>query len=373
MNSKFEYYLKYIRHINEDNNNCAYAPLGGLVHDTLEKFYSGEITYEQMLEDFDRGWMVNIDIVDLKFNRNDKKMNDSIKYKYKQDLIHFFENHEVLERNDNNKLELERFILIKLRQDIYLQGYIDVLRILEDGTYIVGDWKTSTIYKGKKALDECGQLVMYAIGVHQCLGVPYEKIKIGWNFLKYQNITVEQKKGNKRVREVERIKLGESLTSNVKTWLKHFKYSEKEIDDYILKLVDTNSLECLPEEVQEKFESNDCWVYVELTEDLINIWKEKIILNIDTITSKTEEFNKTKDIHLFWDDEDSVKAQSYYYANLCGYSANLLLPYKQYLETLEEKKNGIDLLSEPKKSTVEDIKTEEDLDVNSFLAGILNG
>lgn len=373
MNSKYEYFLKYIKHIREDNDNCAYAPLGGIAHETLEKFYGNEITYDQMYDEFDTGWMLNIDIVDLKFNRNDKAKNDSIKNKYKQNLDHFYRHHKVLKSDENNKFELEKFMLIKFRDDIYLQGYIDVLRILEDGTYVVGDWKTSTIYKGKKALDECGQLVTYAIGVHQLYNVPFDKIKIGWNFLKYQNVTVEQKNGKKKVREIERCKLGSSLTSNVKTWLKHFKYDEKEIDDFIVKLVDSNSIEYLPKEVQEKFEFNDCWVYVELTEELVNLWTNTIVSNIDEINAKTKEFNETNNDKLFWDNEESVKSQSYYYANLCCYSANLLLPYKQYLEKLEAEKGGIDLLSDTKKS-YDAGTSNEDMDLmNSLLEGILNG
>ncbi len=46
----------------------------------------------------------------------------------------------------------------------------------KDGNYNILDWKTSSIYKGEKALNECGQLVVYAIGLHQ-MGVPFEKIK----------------------------------------------------------------------------------------------------------------------------------------------------------------------------------------------------
>ena len=373
MISKYEYFLKYIRHIEEDNNNCAYAPLGGIAHEILERFYGEEITYADMPEEFDQGWMLNIDIVDLKFDRSDKSRNDNIKNKYKNNLIHFYKNHKVLVNDEKNKFELEKFILIKFRNDIYLQGYIDILRILEDGTYIIGDWKTSTIYKGDKALNECGQLVTYAIGIHEIYKVPYDKIKIGWNFLKYQNVTVEQKNGKKKVGQIERVKLGESLVSNAKTWLKDYGCTKEEIDDYTLKLIDTNSIECLPKEVQEKFEFDDCWVYVELTDDLIQYWQDTIISTIDEINQKTAEFKETKSNKLFWDDEESVKSQSYYFANLCGYSANLLLPYKEYLEKREAEKGGMDLLGVTKKTTNIET-TDEDVDlVNSLLDGILNG
>ena len=66
---------------------------------------------------------------------------------------------------------------------------------------------------------------MYSIALHQ-MGIPFEKIKIAWNFLKYQCVTVQSKKGVKKVREIERFELGEKLQANAKMWLKEFGYEE---------------------------------------------------------------------------------------------------------------------------------------------------
>lgn len=340
MTSHYEYFLKYIKHIPEDNDNCAYAPLGGVAHGVLEDYYENKINYEQMYEQFEEGWMLNIDLAKLKFDRNSSEKNNNIKIKYCEDLQHFFKNHVPI---DDKKM-IEQFILIKLREDIVLQGYIDILITTKEEHYVIGDFKTSTIYKGKKALEECGQLALYALGIHQ-LGIPLDKIKIGWNFLKYQNVTVEQKNGKQKVREIERCKLGESLKSNITVWLKHFKYNSEQTNEYIMQVIQSNSIECLPPEVKEKFSFDDCWVYVEVTEDLLQHWSELLINTIDEINKKEKEYELTQDSKLFWDDEDSVKSQSYYYSTLCGYSANLLLPYKQYLDKLESEKGGIDLLS----------------------------
>lgn len=52
------------------------------------------------------------------------------------------------------------------------------------------------------------------------------------------------------------------------------------------------------------------------------------------------------------EDEESVKKQSYYLSNLCGYSPNLHKPYKAYLEALDAQKNG-DILGTKKKSDEE--------------------
>lgn len=368
LTSPYEYFLKYIKHINEDNNNCAYAPLGGMVHDILEEYYEQKIDYNEMLDKYDQGWMINIDIADLKFDRSDKEKNNNIKNRYNLDLQHFFKNHKHIEFQK----AIEQFILIKLREDIILQGYMDVLIKKENNTFVIGDFKTSTIYKGKKALKECGQLVLYAIGLHQ-MGVPWKNIKIGWNFLKYQNVTVEQKNGKKKVREIERSKLGESLQSNAKTWLKHFGYDP---DDYFVQMIQDNSIDCLPKEVKEKFEFDDCWVYVDLTSELFQHWTDLVVNTIDEINLKTKEYKDTKNDKLFWDDEESVKSQSYYFTNLCGYSANLLLPYKQYLEKLEKEKNGdvFTGLGEDTNDYVKPINETEsnDFDVGAFLMEMLN-
>ena len=45
----------------------------------------------------------------------------------------------------------------------------------------------------------------------------------------------------------------------------------------------------------------------------------------------------------FWDDEEDVKSQSYYFANLCSYSATKHLPYKAYLEKFEASQKKDDM------------------------------
>ena len=169
------------------------------------------------------------------------------------------------------------------------------------------------------------------------MGIPLDKIKINFNFLKYCTIKYEQKNGDIKYRNVERCKIGESLQSNAKTWLKAFKY---EPDEYLKLLLDTNNIECLPAEVREKYEITDCYVYIDLTNDLVNKWVDTVTSTIRDIALREKDYEETKSDKCFWDDEDSVKAQSYYYSNLCGYSVNKLLPYKAYLDKLEEMKNG---------------------------------
>ena len=332
--SPYEYYLRDILHVREDRTDCIYTTTGGMAHDILERFYLGKLPYENMVDDFEDGWITAFNIADMKFDRNSPEKNDKISEKYYENLKHFFTNHVPLK----NKPVIEQFVKAMIGNNLF-QGYIDVCFKDEEGDYNILDWKTSTIYKGKKAEGECGQLVVYAIGLNQ-KGVPLEKIKIGWNFLKYVSIQYEQANGAIKTREVERCKIGESLQSNAKTWLKKLGYADQ-MDDYLKALLDTNSIECLPEDVQQKYEIGDCYVYVPLTQELIDRWVSEITTVITDIELREKDYEETHNDKVFWDTDESVQAQSYYFSTLCGYSPNLHLPYKAYLERLEAANGGV--------------------------------
>ena len=334
--SPYTYYLQYIKKVKEDRANSIYVTTGGLAHTILEKFYSGQITYEQMLEEFEDGWMVAVDIADLKFDRTNEEQNIKIKEKYYKDLVHFFSNHTVLKK----KPILEQFIKIKVDGNLF-QGYIDCAFKDDDDCINIVDFKTSSIYKGAKAENESGQLVLYALGLNQ-LGVPMDKIKICWNFLKYVNIQCEQKNGKVKTRQIERCEIGESLQANAKTWLTTFGY---EPDEYLKEMLDTNSIDCLPEEIREKYVISDCYVYIDLTEALINKWTEHVITVIKDIELREKDYAETHSDACFWDTDESVKEQSYYFANLCGYSRNLHKPYDEYCKKFEAAQNGTDLFN----------------------------
>lgn len=343
--SPYEYFLKYILHKKEDRTDCIYTTTGGIAHDIMERRYTGKLPYEQMIDDFEDGWVTAFNIAEMKFDRNSPEKNDKISQKYYENLKHFFMNHTPLKY----KPVIEQFVKAKIGDNLF-QGYIDVCFKDDEGNFNILDWKTSSIYKGKKAENECGQLVVYAIGLNQ-RGVPMDKIHICWNFLKYVSIQYEQANGAVKTREVERCKIGESLQTNAKMWLKKLGYTDQ-VDDYLKLLLDTNDIKCLPKEVQEKYIISDCYVYVPLTDELINRWKETIISTINDIELREKDYEETHSDKAFWDTDESVEAQSYYFSTLCGYSPNLHLPYKAYLERTEKAKDG-DVFSGVGSSTVE--------------------
>ena len=353
--SHYEYYLKYVLHKKEDISNCAYAPCGSLAHDCLERYYNGEITHEQMLEEFEDGWLTNIDIADLKFDRNDSDKNESIKKKYKYDIEHFLKNHNCMA----DKVITEKFVTAKIGNHV-LQGYIDAVYKDEDGNFCIIDFKTSTKFSGKNLDEKSGQLTVYAIALTQ-MGVPLDKIHIGFNMLKYCTVEYCQKNGAVKTRDVERYKIGESLQTNAKMWLKDAGYSQDDIDEYLKMLIDTNDINILPEEVRSKYKMLDCFVWVPLTQQLVDKWTEDIVSTIDEILSVEEQYNQTQDEILWWDDDERVKNESFYFATLSGYSASLHKPYAQYLDSLEAQKNGDDLFGGIGNSTQSSQQDDDDL------------
>lgn len=349
LTSKYEYFLSYVKHEKADREDCIYGSLGGAAHQCLEDYYNNKISYEDMSEQFEDSWITCRDIAQLKFDRNDEEKDAKIADKYHNDLKHFFANHIPLSGHP----AMEKFIKIRVGDNL-LQGYIDCIYKDSNGIYNIIDWKTSSEYKNKVLEEHSAQLTLYAMGLMQ-MGVEMDRIRIGFNFLKYCAVEVTQKNGKKKVRAIERYKLGESLTTNSRMWLKAAGYSDDEIDDYLKLLIDSNDISVLPEEVQDKFNISDHYVYIDLNQKLIDKWVNVVTTTIQDIEAREKDYAETHSDKCFWDSEEDVKAQSYYFSTLMGYSANLHKPYQKFLDKLENQKNGLDLFNGIAKNVKNDI------------------
>ena len=276
--SPYEYLLKYILHTPEDRQDCIYTTTGTISHDILEKVYIQEnlnkiynfeilnefgydpqISYSEMNKQFEDGWCLANDISNLKFDRNDEEHNKMLSKKYYDDLKHFFLHHTPIPYN----VVPEQFIVTKINDNVF-QGYADIIFKDDEGFCNIIDFKTSSIYTGKNLLEKSGQLCVYAKGLNQ-KGVPIDKIKIGFNFLKYVTVQYQQANSSVKERNIERFEIGAKLQSNAKMWLKKLGYEDK-VDEYLKDLVDYNDISVLPEDVQAKYQISDCYVYIPLTE-----------------------------------------------------------------------------------------------------------
>ena len=75
--------------------------------------------------------------------------------------------------------------------------------------------------------------------------------------------------------------------------VKEFGYEENMLE-YLDKLAQTNDITCLPPEVQEKYELHDCYVYVDLTPELIQYWENFIINTMKMIREKEAKYAELK-------------------------------------------------------------------------------
>ena len=333
LTSPYEYYLKYILHIKEDKRDGIYTTSGGTIHDILEKFYSGEIKYEDMITSYE-GALFLFDQAELKYNKTDEEKNAKIANKYEDCIRHFFKHHKRFEQ----KAMIEQFAVTKIGDNIF-QGYIDFVFQDEDGTVTILDWKSSTIYTGAKVLKEGKQLLIYAQSLIQH-GMPMDKIKICWDFLKYVNVSFVQQNGKPKTRQIERNVIGTSLASTIKTKMKATKkYTEDEINSYLEFVVTTNSLDGLPEEISSQFTIEDCLVYIPLSEEILQNLNEEVISTIKSIDkckelwyNKKESGADESELDLIWyDSEEQLKANEYYHWNLSAYSQTLHKPFADYV------------------------------------------
>lgn len=325
----YGYLLKYILHVPETKTSI-YSVSGGVVHDILEKFYKKEIAYDDMLKEYeDRLFEMNM--AELKYDRANEDKNKSISDKYENNIRLFFQNYIPID----GKTITEQFITVRVGIYVF-QGYIDFIHRCEDGFYIIEDFKTSTIYVGEKIAKERGQLVLYAESLIQ-RGIPLDKIKVGWNFLKYCTVESQLQGKDKetglhktKTKNALRTEWVKEISSNIKTWLKKMEYDDLEIADIIQTCCENNNLDILPKDLQERYKVSDCYVYIPLTQEIIDDLKENINKTLDEITEKEKEYQITKDDRLFW--TEITKKNEYFFYNLCGYSTAQHKPFKEYLD-----------------------------------------
>lgn len=318
-------------------NTGIYGISGNAAHDIVERFYKDELTHEEMLETYE-AQLMDFNFAGLKYDRSDEIKNENIANKYENCLRHFFLHHERIE----SKLFLEKFITAKVGK-YHFQGYIDAFhKEMRDDkpTIVITDWKTSSLYTGAKVVAEMGQLVLYAGAMRQLTNMPVENLVGRWNFLKYVEVEYTLAKGDKRTRIVERNGIGKALKANARTWLKKEEgLTDVEIEDYLDAMAaedkdyTNNSIEVLPQSVQDKYVIRDCYVEIPLTQKVIDDLMKEMEGVIDEVVAKTKEYDKTKDENIFW--QDVTAQSSYFMANLSDYSHKIHKPYAEYLKGLK--------------------------------------
>lgn len=226
--------------------------------------------------------------MDLHFPK-DFKGGDSIRDGWVEDMTHFVNHFEA----PKGKFATEELLIYKIDEDHYIQGYADLIRYDEEGQSIL-DWKTSSLYTGDDLLHHGRQLVIYALAKEQ-QGIKINEL--AWIFLKYVEVSFMGKKrsNSKNKSEITKIinrrKIAETLERYIRNDLEEVGYDEITIESLIYQVNEKNSLDCLPDEIQNNYHFKPCVVTYKLTDDV----REETLEYINRTISSFEERGNNED------------------------------------------------------------------------------
>lgn len=345
---RVEYYLSRIKKLESEEG--VYTTLGTSAHDTMESFYNGEISYDQLESTFLSKYL-DFEMGDLKFC-SDEKEHEKRSTKYKELICHFMRNHNVYP----NKVLTEREMWVEVGDNLFF-GYIDAITKVDNKVHII-DWKTSTYgneYKNEHGKVKQMQLLLYAKAIHDLMGTPYKDIVAGWNFLKYVKVNIDYYTGKGKKLELkhketikERTCWVEGVKGQLKRDIKRFypELEEFEVDFLVEDCIARNDISQLKDEIKNNYVLTDAFVEVEITEEKVNEMVEYLSNNIKIIQE-----NRTNDDYWFEEKEDRKrnikelemngepvtdadqvinKSEEFYCNTLCGVRKHCPY-YKEYL------------------------------------------
>jgi len=362
--------LKYIDKIKVEGDNI-YTWFGSVAHNIIQGFYDGLYQYDQMIDEFNSKvieWQL-LDDQKLKFN-SDKERDG-----YIENLRHYFQHTESFPyKVENEKPVIAVFDGI---EKYVFQGYIDSVYMDDEGVLNIVDYKTSSIsgFSGKKLLEKARQLIIYAIGIMQFKKIPLDKIRIRFDMMKYCNISYKQRNGKDKVTKSERRTWVAHIANNLRkdledipktieklekdieklerkmnkkkitdeeketlskqiediqnmiNELKPHCYNVIEINQMVEDAINANSLNNMPKFIQEKYRVSNCYIDIELTQDIITEFTEELIKTLDEIVTAMKQEDHDEAFKRGYIDEK----ESYYCNVLCD-MREYCKYYKEYKE-----------------------------------------
>lgn len=302
----YGYFLKYVLYAKEDRPMSCYLILGSETHELIQKGYEDKLNSEDMIQMF-QNKLMECNLMENKFASKDSELDQKIEKGYEECVIHYLKNFNTI---DCEEYSIEEPMYAEVFGNV-LYGYIDMWfkkmnKSTEDKDYseddytiYIQDFKTSTIYKSDKINQQKRQLLMYALFYHEKYKVPYEKIKIRWDFIKYVKCTFTQKNGMIKIQYIKR----------------------NELDEWLIK----KQLSGIVVDIENGYYE------IDFTEKDILDLKGWIRSTINDIESKNMLYElMQKDDSLFC--QEIEEKNSFFFSNLSGYSSNLHKPYRKYLE-----------------------------------------
>ena len=333
----YEAYLTYI--LGKEQAPNIYACLGSRLHDILEGITNGKNTEADLLPamyaEFD-----DLDMLGISFPKS-KDGSDSIKNNWLANMKNFCKEYEAPK---GKNLKAEELFIYQTPKGRYLQGYIDLQHIHNDGSISIYDYKTSSLYRGKDIKEHGRQLILYALGKEQ---EGYKVRNASWIFLKYVTVnfvgrkTSKSKKDTEIIKVMERRYIARELRPYLEGTLDKAGYDEIDIEAMLNEVVAANSLEALPMDIKRQYKISPYILSVDLTEEN----KQECINYIDSTIDRWEAMSDEEE----YVPRSFIKIQNngkevgdwFYCSSLCGHARHCKY-FHEYLDTLNAGKENDD-------------------------------
>ena len=293
---KKQYYHTYVD--KKEQKSGVYGTLGSACHSSLEEVYDGKVDRpnKQIFEDE----FLKCELFGINF----PKSKYDIKGGYKKDIDAFYDVYRKID-GEGKKFISEIGFILKLDEDHYEIGYIDLLVLNNDGTADIIDFKTSSTFDKAHTISAGRQLVLYKIAVEQLYGIKVNNVS--WEMLKYIDVQVGNNKPKSALRGREWVA---KCSSQIRTLMKKEGIDISLIDLYLTKCETDNNINCLPEDIRNKIKVNIYTRYYEVTDELI-----AECLEYTRNTIKEIEAMDTKD-----ESKWECSVDKFFCCNLCGFS-----------------------------------------------------
>lgn len=333
-------YKTYIKH--EKGQGNIYSFLGGQMHDVLEGIMNGENTERDLLPAMCKE-LEDLDMLDISFPKS-RDGSDGIRDGWVANMTHFCNNFKKPEGN----FTTEDFIILKVDEDHYIQGYVDLIKMVDEKNKVVKiyDWKTSSQFGKEDLIHHGRQLVIYQMAYEQ---QGYTVDEVAWIMLKYCVIKymgkkrINSKKDTLIEKVVERKKIVSELAKDIEFRLMQLGYSELDIECMLHEAIINNSLENLPDEVKSRYKISPYVRVYEVTEEL----KEECLNYINKTSSLWEGLNEEESKYpprkfTKMSKSGKVSDDVFFCLNLCNHKDNC--PHvKKHLDTKQNTSEYDDL------------------------------
>jgi len=158
------YKIQYIDNYKGKPN--VYSYLGGLIHDIMEKWYNNIIDKKEAITMFEKAYNSHFGLYFF--------MSDKVRNNWYKSMHNFFINHEKMKEEGQQEV----LCMYKTPNGNIFRGFID--RITNNA---IIDWKTSSMFSGKKLLSAGRQLILYKLAVEQETQQNIDKV--AWCMMKY--------------------------------------------------------------------------------------------------------------------------------------------------------------------------------------------